>query len=111
MDIATYGVGLFTPTILGAIEIFGRMRGIAAHDFALAKGSALIDLFLFIGFPARNLDGSTVRSDSDAGRWFCRHSCGHVCATGSCWPNELEFAHSVGVCWVHFVQPVDERWS
>jgi putative MFS transporter len=50
MDIATYGVGLFTPTILGAIEIFGRTRGIAAHDFALAEGSALIDLFLLIGF-------------------------------------------------------------
>jgi predicted MFS family arabinose efflux permease len=50
MDIATYGVGLFTPTILRAIEIFGRTRGIAAHDFALAEGSALIDLFLLIGF-------------------------------------------------------------
>jgi MFS transporter, putative metabolite transport protein len=50
MDIATYGVGLFTPTILGAIEIFRRTRGIAAHDFALAEGSALIDLFLLIGF-------------------------------------------------------------
>jgi nitrate/nitrite transporter NarK len=50
MDIATYGVGLFTPTILGAIEISGRTRGLAARDFALAKGSAVIDLFLLIGF-------------------------------------------------------------
>jgi predicted MFS family arabinose efflux permease len=50
MDIATYGVGLFTPTILGAIEISERMRGLAARDFALAKGSAIIDLFLLIGF-------------------------------------------------------------
>jgi putative MFS transporter len=50
MDIATYGVGLFTPTILGAIEIFGRTRGIDAHDFALAEGSGLIDLFLLFGF-------------------------------------------------------------
>jgi predicted MFS family arabinose efflux permease len=50
MDIATYGVGLFTPAILGAIEIFGRTRGIAAHDFALAEGSAIIDLFLLVGF-------------------------------------------------------------
>jgi predicted MFS family arabinose efflux permease len=50
MDIATYGVGLFTPTILGAIEISGRTRGLTAHDFALAEGSALIDLFLLIGF-------------------------------------------------------------
>jgi predicted MFS family arabinose efflux permease len=50
MDIATYGVGLFTPTILGAIEISGRTRGLTAHDFALAKGSAVIDLFLLFGF-------------------------------------------------------------
>ena len=50
MDIATYGVGLFTPTILGAIEISGRTRGLVAHDLALAEGSAVIDLFLFFGF-------------------------------------------------------------
>ncbi len=50
MDIATYGVGLFTPTILGAIEISGRARGLTAHDFAVAKGSAIIDLFLLFGF-------------------------------------------------------------
>jgi MFS transporter, putative metabolite transport protein len=50
MDIATYGVGLFTPTILGAIEVSGRTRGLIAHDFADAKGSAIIDVFLLIGF-------------------------------------------------------------
>ena len=50
MDIATYGVGLFTPTILGAIEISGRPRGLGARDFALAEGSAVIDLSLLIGF-------------------------------------------------------------
>jgi MFS transporter, putative metabolite transport protein len=50
MDIATYGVGLFTPTILGTIEISGITRGLTAHDFDLAEGSAVIDLFLLIGF-------------------------------------------------------------
>jgi MFS family permease len=50
MDIATYGIGLFTPTILGAIEISGRTRGLTAHDFGLAEGSGLIDLFLLFGF-------------------------------------------------------------
>jgi putative MFS transporter len=50
MDIATYGIGLFTPTILGAIEISGRTHGLGARDFALAEGSAVIDLFLLIGF-------------------------------------------------------------
>jgi putative MFS transporter len=45
MDIATNGVGLFTPTILGAIEISERTHGLAARDFALAEGSAIIEFF------------------------------------------------------------------
>jgi MFS family permease len=50
MDIATYGVGLFTPTILGAIESSEGTCGLVAHDLALARGSAVIDLFLLFGF-------------------------------------------------------------
>ncbi len=52
MDVATYGVGLFTPVILGAMH-FGRAgAGPVAADFADAKGSAVVDLFLLIGFLA-----------------------------------------------------------
>ncbi|MGH7984391.1 MAG: MFS transporter [Candidatus Udaeobacter sp.] len=50
MDIATYGVGLFTPIILGAINISSAPGGIISSDFANARGSAAIDLFLFFGF-------------------------------------------------------------
>jgi MFS transporter, putative metabolite transport protein len=50
MDIATYGVGLFTPIILGAIDVSGKRVGIIARDFADARGSAAIDLFLLLGF-------------------------------------------------------------
>jgi putative MFS transporter len=50
MDIATYGVGLFTPIILGAIDISGQRGGLISRDFANARGSAAIDLFLFFGF-------------------------------------------------------------
>jgi len=50
MDIATYGIGLFTPVILGAVEISGKTYGLVAHDLALAEGSAIIDLFLLLGF-------------------------------------------------------------
>src|SRR6266704_1070277 len=50
MDIATYGVGLFTPIILGTIDISGRSRGLITHDLAAARGSAAIDLFLLFGF-------------------------------------------------------------
>jgi MFS transporter, putative metabolite transport protein len=50
LDIATYGVGLFTPAILGAIEISGKTRGLVAHDLALSAGSGVIDLFLLFGF-------------------------------------------------------------
>jgi putative MFS transporter len=50
MDIATYGVGLFTPIILGAMEVSGTGGGVATHDFADARGSAAIDLCLLLGF-------------------------------------------------------------
>lgn len=50
MDIATYGVGLFTPVILGALHLGAKPRDPVAADFAAAQGSAAIDLFLFIGF-------------------------------------------------------------
>jgi MFS transporter, putative metabolite transport protein len=50
MDIATYGVGLFTPIILGAIDISAKGVGVIPRDFADARGSAAIDLFLLFGF-------------------------------------------------------------
>jgi hypothetical protein len=50
MDIATYGIGLFTPIILGAIDVSGKRGGIFASDFTDARGSAAIDLFLLFGF-------------------------------------------------------------
>jgi putative MFS transporter len=50
MDIATYGIGLFTPIILGAIDLSSKRGGVITHDFADARGSAAIDLFLLFGF-------------------------------------------------------------
>jgi len=52
MDVATYGVGLFTPVILGALHFASSGAGTVASVFADAKGSGLIDLFLLIGFGA-----------------------------------------------------------
>ena len=50
MDIATYGIGLFTPVILGAIHLASAESGTVAADFVDAQGSAAIDLFLLVGF-------------------------------------------------------------
>ena len=50
MDVATYGVGLFTPVILGAMRLSSKTTGPLAAEFADAQGSAGIDLFLFFGF-------------------------------------------------------------
>ncbi len=50
MDIATYGVGLFTPVILQAMYFPGQTRGALAADYADARGSWTIDLFLLVGF-------------------------------------------------------------
>jgi putative MFS transporter len=50
MDIATYGVGLFTPVILGAMHFGAGATGPVAADFADARGSGAIDVFLLVGF-------------------------------------------------------------
>ena len=52
MDVATYGVGLFTPVILGAMHLGDDKAGPIAADFAGAEGSAAVDAFLIIGFAA-----------------------------------------------------------
>ena len=67
MDVATYGVGLFTPVILGAMHFASAGAGTVAADFADAEGSASIDLFLLVGFlvgsgPCRASAGSPCRS-------------------------------------------------
>ncbi len=50
MDIATYGVGLFTAVLLGALH-FGTTGGSpVGQTEALAAGSGAIDLFLLLGF-------------------------------------------------------------
>ncbi|MGC1320870.1 MAG: hypothetical protein WA849_01685 [Candidatus Udaeobacter sp.] len=103
MDIATYGVGLFTPTILGAIEISERTRGLIAHDFALAKGSAIIDLFLLFGFLLGVWMVPLFRPHPNAGEWLRRHGRRDVGVSGRCWPNKLEFTHPAGVCRIHYV--------
>ena len=50
MDVATYGVGLFTPVILGAIRSSSKTTGPLAAEFADAQGSGAIDVFLLFGF-------------------------------------------------------------
>jgi MFS family permease len=50
MDVATYGVGLFTAVLLAALHFGAAAPGPMAHVEALAGGSGLIDLFLLLGF-------------------------------------------------------------
>ena len=50
MDIATYGVGIFTPTLLAAIVVHGANTSFLADDIAAAKGTAVLDVFLIVGF-------------------------------------------------------------
>ena len=42
MDIATYGVGLFTPIILSAIDTSGLTAGAITHDLAATRGSGSV---------------------------------------------------------------------
>lgn len=48
-DIATYGIGIFTPTIIGALAFTGK-AGFMAQEMASAKGAAFVDIFLIAGF-------------------------------------------------------------
>ncbi len=52
MDIATYGVGIFTPTLLASIAIAGPNATFISDDIASTKGTAALDLFLVVGFGA-----------------------------------------------------------
>ncbi|WP_036285108.1 MFS transporter [Methylocystis sp. ATCC 49242] len=52
MDVATYGVGLFTPVIVGAFHVDGASGGLIASDFTDAEGSAVVDLFQMDSFLA-----------------------------------------------------------
>lgn len=52
MDIATYGVGIFTPTLLAAMALAGPDATFIADDVASTKGTALLDVFLVVGFAA-----------------------------------------------------------
>lgn len=53
MDIATYGIGVFTPTIIAAIVVPATAAGVTqyiADDITSTKGAAFCDLFLVAGF-------------------------------------------------------------
>jgi MFS family permease len=48
-DISTYGIGIFTPTILAALALGGSANFIA-KDIGATEGSAAVDLLLLVGF-------------------------------------------------------------
>lgn len=48
-DIATYGMGIFTPTII-AILAFAKETDFLVRQIQSTKGSAIVDLFLIMGF-------------------------------------------------------------
>lgn len=48
-DIATYGVGIFTPAIIGMLAFSGE-TDFMVREMGSAKGSAIVDLFLILGF-------------------------------------------------------------
>ena len=50
MDIAMYGVGIFTPTLLAALAIAGPDATFIADDIASTEGTAFLDVFLVLGF-------------------------------------------------------------
>jgi MFS family permease len=50
MDIATYGIGLFTPIILGTLAFSNTSADPFARLITNVEGAAFLDLFLIVGF-------------------------------------------------------------
>ncbi|NJL45914.1 MAG: MFS transporter [Leptolyngbyaceae cyanobacterium SM2_3_12] len=48
-DIATYGVGIFTPAIIGMLAFAGE-ADFMTREMGSAQGSAVVDVFLILGF-------------------------------------------------------------
>ncbi len=48
-DIATYGIGIFTPTIIAALA-FSDAESLLMREMASAKGAAVVNIFLVLGF-------------------------------------------------------------
>ena len=48
-DIATYGIGIFTPTIISALA-FSEKSSFFTREMAAAKGASVVNSFLIIGF-------------------------------------------------------------
>lgn len=48
-DIATYGIGIFTPMIISTLA-YAQERDFLTREMAAAQGAALVDLFLIVGF-------------------------------------------------------------
>lgn len=52
MDIASYGIGLFTPMLLADLHFGASRTNVVLADFSEIGGTSLIDIFLVIGFLA-----------------------------------------------------------
>ncbi|WP_121444999.1 MFS transporter [Brockia lithotrophica] len=50
MDVATYGVGLFTAVLLSSLHLGQGTRSLSARLEVLARGSGDLDVFLLLGF-------------------------------------------------------------
>ena len=48
-DIATYGIGIFTPTIIATLA-FSSANNLLTQEMASAKGAAVVNVFLVLGF-------------------------------------------------------------
>ena len=51
MDVATYGIGIFTPTIIATV-LSGKGGDFITQDIMSTEGAALIDIFLVLGLLA-----------------------------------------------------------
>lgn len=116
MDIASYGVGLFTPIILAPLvaaprgSVTGVGVSVIADEFHTISGTGLVDGFLLAGSLLGIVLVPPLRADSDADNRLSWHGGRHgvpqlrVSSAGADQPP-----HRLGVSGLHRVQPAGER--
>ncbi len=109
MDIATYGVGLFTAVILGAMHLGGHSGSLSQIE-QLAAGTGAIDLFLVVGFAVGGWAVGRFGRIRMQILGFRRNGDRTDCSVGE-HVRRRRGAHGACLCRVHRLQPEYERRS
>lgn len=100
-DIATYGIGIFTPVIIAALALSGE-QDFMTRQFVATTGSAFVDLFLIVGFLLALLLVDQMGRIKLQVLGFIGMAMGLLCLAWSSFPG-LEARQSMALVFVGFI--------